>query len=97
MRCIKEIILDEGMEPDIFDARYKNEIPGTGYDIYVSSGGPGSPYDGLGLDWERKYFNLLDYIIDNNQKMKEKSMFSSSAIPFRLWQGISICQSYRKT
>lgn len=72
IRCIKEIISDQGLGYDLYDARYKNELPGTEYDIYVSSGGPGNPFDGLGTDWEKKYFNLLDNIIDHNQKEERK-------------------------
>ncbi len=48
------------MEYDIFDARCKSEMPDTGYDIYISSGGPGNPYDGENQGWETEYFRLLD-------------------------------------
>ncbi len=33
---------------EIFDVRKKVEMPGTGFDIYISSGGPGSPIDSEG-------------------------------------------------
>jgi GMP synthase-like glutamine amidotransferase len=72
IRCIKEIISGEGIEYDLYDARYKNEIPGTDYDIYISSGGPGNPFDGQGTEWEKNYFNLLDNIIAHNQKEDRK-------------------------
>jgi homoserine O-succinyltransferase/O-acetyltransferase len=72
IRCIKEIISSENIPWDIYDARYKNEIPDTGYDIYISSGGPGNPFDGEGAEWEKKYFDLLDNIIDNNLKEDRK-------------------------
>ena len=52
---------------DFFDARRSGELPGLGYDIFISSGGPGSPYDGQGLAWEKNYFNLLDRIYAHNQ------------------------------
>ena len=51
---------------DIFDVRRKAEVPGTGYDIYLSSGGPGSPIDSEGTEWEKKYFNLVDKLEDHN-------------------------------
>ena len=31
---------------EVFDVRYKREIPGLDFDIYISSGGPGDPLDG---------------------------------------------------
>jgi homoserine O-succinyltransferase/O-acetyltransferase len=72
IRCIKEIISNEGIEYDRFDTRDKNEIPNLNYDIYISSGGPGNPFDGLGTPWEKNYFNLLDNIIDHNLKEDRK-------------------------
>lgn len=47
---------------DVFDLRQKNEIPDLSYDIYISSGGPGSPFDGEGQPWENAFFDLLDDI-----------------------------------
>ena len=60
MRCIKEIadrFADE-MEYEIFDVRGKAEVPDLSYDIYISSGGPGSPLDGDG-HWDKKFHNFL--------------------------------------
>ena len=37
---------------DVFDVRYKAEVPGLDYDIYISSGGPGDPLDGDGV-WDK--------------------------------------------
>ena len=65
MRCLREIINQFGeinnldIELDEFDVRLKNETPGTGYDIYISSGGPGSPLESEGSDWEKAYFKWL--------------------------------------
>jgi homoserine O-succinyltransferase/O-acetyltransferase len=42
----------------VFDVRFKNEIPDTSFDIYLSSGGPGSPFDFEG-GWDKPYFSLL--------------------------------------
>jgi len=50
----------------IFDLRAKNEIPDTGFDVYISSGGPGSPIDTTGTEWERQYWNLIDAISAHN-------------------------------
>jgi homoserine O-succinyltransferase/O-acetyltransferase len=43
----------------VFDVRHKGEIPDTSFDIYISSGGPGSPYDYTG-GWDKPYFDLID-------------------------------------
>jgi len=51
---------------DIFDVRLNCEVPGTDYDIYISSGGPGSPIDSEGSLWERKYFTLMDALHAHN-------------------------------
>jgi len=52
----------------VFDLRQKNEIPDTAYDIYISSGGPGSPFDGEGEAWESAFFKLLDDIEAYNEQ-----------------------------
>lgn len=64
MRGILEILQRYSLllSYDIFNIRQKNEIPDLSYDIYISSGGPGSPYDGEHSKWERGFFNLLDGI-----------------------------------
>ena len=50
MRCIKEIVKHFDSEYDwkVFDVRGKAEVPDLSYDIYISTGGPGSPHDGDG-------------------------------------------------
>ncbi len=68
MRGIQEILqqyqeknqLD--LNYDIFDIRQHNQVPDLSYDIYISSGGPGSPFDGEHSKWEHDFFNLLDDI-----------------------------------
>lgn len=74
MRCIQDIINESDRKYDsipvtyeVFDSRYKNEIPDTKFDIYISSGGPGSPFEGEGSAWEKDYFNLMDKIWSHNQ------------------------------
>lgn len=52
----------------IYDVRIKCEVPSLDYDIYISTGGPGSPLDTKGSLWERKYFALMDSIRDYNAK-----------------------------
>ncbi|SEQ84210.1 type 1 glutamine amidotransferase [Pedobacter rhizosphaerae] len=61
---------------DIFDLRQKDEIPGLGYDVYISSGGPGSPVESEGEKWENDYFNLLDQIEAFNAANKEQKKYA---------------------
>lgn len=66
MRCIRTIVKEfaknSGMEveADEFDVRQKNELPGTGYDIYISSGGPGDPLVSRFDDWDIAWCRWLD-------------------------------------
>jgi homoserine O-succinyltransferase/O-acetyltransferase len=65
MRCIREILNQFGevnnidLEWDEFEVRLKQQLPDLSYDIYVSSGGPGSPLESEGSEWEKKYFHWL--------------------------------------
>jgi homoserine O-succinyltransferase/O-acetyltransferase len=52
-----------------FDVRHKNEIPDLSFDIYISSGGPGSPFDMEG-GWDKSYFSLIDQIDNYNTQKK---------------------------
>lgn len=60
-----------------YDVRHKNELPDLGHDIYISSGGPGSPFDGKDEPWEEGFFNMLDAIKDFNEHTqgRKKYMF----------------------
>ena len=68
MRCIREIIKLWGNKDDLevvldeFDVRLEKQLPGTNYDIYISSGGPGSPMASDDNDWEQLYFAWLNNI-----------------------------------
>jgi GMP synthase-like glutamine amidotransferase len=72
MRCIREILnqfaeynhLD--LHKDEFDVRLKKEVPDASYDVYISSGGPGSPLESEGSEWEHAYFNWLTKMEDFN-------------------------------
>jgi len=56
---------------DVFDVRYKAEVPGLEYDIYISSGGPGDPLEGDG-NWDTAYFDLLDRLWEHNLHHEDK-------------------------
>lgn len=68
MRCLRDIIRKWSVENNYniivkeFDVRIKNEVPGTDFDIYISSGGPGSPIDSEETAWEKNYFNWISQI-----------------------------------
>ena len=68
MRCIREIINQYGesnnldISWDEFDVRLKNEVPDLSYDLYISSGGPGSPLDTIDTEWEKHYFHWLHQV-----------------------------------
>lgn len=68
MRCINEIVdqFEEIEEKRIFNVRAEAEVPGLDYDIYISTGGPGSPLDGDGV-WDKKYFDWLQSIWEFNK------------------------------
>src|ERR1700748_86188 len=51
----------------VFDLRGKNECPDINFDLYISSGGPGSPIDSEDSEWERQYWALVDAIDAHNK------------------------------
>jgi GMP synthase-like glutamine amidotransferase len=82
MRCIKEIVSEAQVRNneteityEVFDTRFKDEVPGLDKDIYISSGGPGSPFEGEGTKWEKDYFNLIQKIWDSNQNNSERKKY----------------------
>ncbi len=79
IRCIKDILNESNslynnisVDYKLFDTRYSGAAPDTSYDIYISSGGPGSPWEGEGSDWETKYFFLMDSLWRHNQNNETK-------------------------
>lgn len=80
MRCIREMLANYGKTNNVkivsreFEVRNKEEIPSTDYDIFISSGGPGSPLESETTSWETLYFNWIKSIEmwnnnpTNNQK-----------------------------
>ena len=84
MRCIREILNQFGdignvdLEWDEFEVRLKKQTPDLNYDIYISSGGPGSPLESEGSEWEKVYFNWLGKVMDWNNSdanVKKKKVF----------------------
>ncbi|MGY4535896.1 GMP synthase-like glutamine amidotransferase [Mucilaginibacter sp. UYNi724] len=51
-----------------FDVRLKGQVPDTSFDLYISSGGPGSPLESEGTEWEKKYFRLINKLEAHNKQ-----------------------------
>jgi homoserine O-succinyltransferase len=60
MRCIQDIVrrFESSLEWKVFDVRSKAELPGMDYDIFIATGGPGSPHDGDG-HWDVRFFEWM--------------------------------------
>lgn len=86
MRSIKAIldreskkINDVAFEYQVFETRYLNEHPNVeDFDVFISTGGPGDPFDGIGQAWEGNYFKMLDKIqsINATPGSEKKFVFS---------------------
>lgn len=82
IRCIGEIVNDAAKENsnldlqyDRFETRYKGDIPDLSYDIFISSGGPGSPFEGENQQWDNDYFKLIDKIWNHNQQNTDNKKY----------------------
>lgn len=69
MRCLREIIRNyaeanqRNIQVEEFEVRRGLSIPETAeFDAFISTGGPGSPTDSLGSEWENKYFDWIDSV-----------------------------------
>lgn len=78
MRCIQEIVQQwaavngHSFTYHTFDVRQHLALPDTSYDIYISSGGPGSPLESEGRQWDNKFIEWLQSIEAwNNDITKE--------------------------
>ncbi|MFT3701622.1 MAG: GMP synthase [Agriterribacter sp.] len=92
MRCIREILnqFAEANNLDLawdeFEVRQKHETPlVSSYDIFISSGGPGSPLDSEGSEWEHAYFSWL----------KEIETWNNNAANLTKKYVFFICHSYQ--
>ncbi len=73
MRCILQLIEEFKNDSEfpvthtVFDVRKNLEIADLNFDVYISSGGPGSPLTSQGSVWEKNYFALMNGIIQHNK------------------------------
>lgn len=90
MRCIRELISRYGdahnirFEVDVFEVRQEKQVPDLSYHIYISTGGPGSPLESEGSEWEAVYFSWLGRLME----------FNRSAADADSKRAIFICHSY---
>ncbi len=73
MGNIREILqryaIDNGIRLHVeeFDVRQRQELPDTSFNVYISSGGPGSPFEDEGTVWETTYFKLIGDLCAHNE------------------------------
>lgn len=98
MRCIRDILRQYGEANNLdldfaeFDVRQKLEVPDISYDIYISSGGPGSPLDSKGSEWESRFFHWLTQVEqwNNNPANTQKKYVFFICHSYQL-----VCRHYR--
>lgn len=89
MRCIRQLLhraqVDNNVrfEIDTFNVRANNEVPDLGYDIYVSSGGPGSPLESDEA-WEPLFFDFVDALFAHNKTSERKKYLLAICHSFQL-------------
>ena len=77
MRCIRQLLRraeadnQVSFAVDTFNVRAENQVPSLDYDIYISSGGPGSPLPSH-EPWEPLYFQFIDSLLTYNQTADRK-------------------------
>ena len=75
LRCIVDIAksFSEELDFKVYDVRAKNELPDLSYDIFISSGGPGSPLEDE--PWRQPYLNLMQNLWDFNKNSNEEKKY----------------------
>ena len=91
MRCLREIlnqfaeIQSRELIRDEFNVRQLTELPDLSYDVYICSGGPGSPLDSEGSLWENAFFSWI----------KETEAFNNAEENIIKKQVFFICHSFQ--
>ncbi len=68
MRCIRELVqsfknnYDLAITSEEFEIRKQQNIPSLDHDIYISSGGPGSPIESEGSAWDNAYMSWIEAV-----------------------------------
>lgn len=103
MRCIRQILRDWSqahqykIEVTEFDIRQKLEVPDLSFDIYISSGGPGSPLESEGSEWDNRYVRWIQSVTDYNlnDRYPKKYVFficHSFQLACRFYQLGKVCE-----
>ena len=76
LQSIVEVLKNfgNGLNHKVFDVRQEAALPDLSYDIYISSGGPGSPFDGDG-HWDKQYYQLVQRLWDHNRSNPHKKKY----------------------
>ncbi|MEG0925252.1 MULTISPECIES: type 1 glutamine amidotransferase [Chryseobacterium] len=87
---------DENVIIKTFDVRFKDEMPEIGdFDIFISSGGPGTPHK-EGFEWEERFANFLDTVFEHNKYNEDKKYLFLICHSFQLasihWKLGNICK-----
>ena len=104
MRCLREILNQFGemnnldLVWDEFEVRLMHQVPDITYDIYISTGGPGSPLESEGSEWEKVYFHWLSQVEKWNHSesnVHKKQVFficHSFQLVCRHWKLAHVCK-----
>lgn len=104
MRCIRQILEEfsvfrhQPLHVQEYDVRLTTNVPDLSYDIFISSGGPGSPFDGIGEQWEENYFKWLEEVLQwnrNSAHQVKKHVFficHSFQMACRYFQIATVCK-----
>jgi homoserine O-succinyltransferase len=96
MRCLKEILEQFAannqlqLKLETFDVRLKKQVPDLSFDIYISTGGPGSPLESENSEWEKAYFDWLSKIEKQNASGRVKKYVFLICHSFQL-----VCRQYK--
>ncbi len=78
MRCILELLNQFSeieaidFKIDIFDIRKTATVPDLNYDFYISTGGPGSPIESTGTEWENAFNTFVATVEKHNETETSK-------------------------
>ncbi|MCX8473588.1 MAG: homoserine O-succinyltransferase [Sediminibacterium sp.] len=77
VRCIYKVLNDWQLHNQeiiisIFDVRQKNEVPNTNFDIYICTGGPGSPLEDEDSLWTTLFFEWIKKVEIWNETQSTK-------------------------
>ena len=89
MRCIRQLLgrseAENGIpfHVDTYNVRAENALPSLKYDIYISTGGPGSPLPSTEV-WEARYFKFIDSLLAFNEVNEQKKFLLLICHSFQL-------------